>query len=92
MIGYTFGFINSFIWNKFWTFKSKNFQTKEAVLFIFVFLISYAIQFILLLFLKEVIHIKVELAQILAMIFYTIINFLGNKYLTFKKKEKECQA
>jgi len=43
-IGYIIGVINSFIWNKKWTFKTKNSLKSEFLKFIVVFIISYFIK------------------------------------------------
>ena len=83
-VGYLFGFINSFILNKIWTFKSKKSIGRESFFFVLIFVICYLLQLALLVILKEKLQIKPEYAQIIAMGFYTVINFLGNKYITFK--------
>ncbi len=83
-VGYLFGFINSFFLNKIWTFKSKESIGKESFFFILIFIICYSIQLVFLIILKEIILVKPEFAQIIAMGFYTVMNFLGNKYITFK--------
>ena len=83
-IGYVLGFINSFIMNKSWTFKSKKPFAREGAFFLLMFGICYILQFAFLVFLKEKVGIAPEFAQIIAMIFYAIINFAGNKLITFK--------
>lgn len=83
-VGYLFGFVNSFILNKIWTFKSKKSIGRESFFFVLIFVICYLFQLLLLVILKEKLQIKPEYAQIIAMGFYTVINFLGNKYITFK--------
>nr|MDA3813354.1 GtrA family protein [Candidatus Cloacimonadota bacterium] len=83
-IGYLFGFINSFTLNKIWTFKSKKSIKRESSYFILIFIICYSIQLIILILLKEKLLVKPQYAQIIAMGFYTLINFMGNKYITFK--------
>ncbi|GIX41674.1 MAG: polysaccharide biosynthesis protein GtrA [Leptospiraceae bacterium] len=83
-IGYIAGFINSFIMNKFWTFKSKGNVFKESIWFIIVFLISYGIQLIVLYYLHGILNYNENLSQILSMIVYTVVNFLLNKFLTFR--------
>ena len=83
-VGYLFGFINSFILNKIWTFKSKKSIGSESFFFVLIFIICYSLQLILLVILKEKLQIMPEYAQIISMIFYSIINFSGNKFITFK--------
>ena len=85
-VGYILGFINSFIMNKIWTFESKGNTSKEILSFVLIFLVSYAFQLLLLILIKEKIGISAEIAQVVAMIFYTIISFIGNKSFTFRKE------
>lgn len=83
-VGYIAGFINSFLMNKFWTFQSKGNVLKESYWFIIVFFISYGIQLLILYYLHESLKINENLSQILSMIFYTLVNFILNKFLTFR--------
>lgn len=102
LIGYTVGLINSFLWNKQWTFKSTIDWKSSAMRFLVVFAVCYLLQLMLLLvlnhyyidrppfygFLKPI-FVSFSLSipfyhQMLAMAFYTIINFLINKMYTFK--------
>lgn len=84
-IGYALGFCNSFILNKIWTFRSRKPFTREGFFFILMFAICYSLQFAFLIFLKEKLAVPADSAQIIAMIFYAIINFTGNKFITFKR-------
>jgi len=85
IVGYILGLINSFILNKIWTFKSRATAGKEGIRFVLVFGICYLIQLAALIFLKEKVGVTKELAQLLAMIIYTMLNFTGNKLYTFRK-------
>jgi len=89
IIGYSLGLINSFIFNKLWTFKSTKSAKKEIIPFIFIFAISYFFQLIILILMKEYMSINVDLAQIISTVFYTIINFFGNRIYTFSHVEIE---
>lgn len=82
-ISYAIGISISFFLNKFWTFKAKGTFWAEALLFILVCVIAYFIQFSFLIFFKEALHLHFYLAQLMAMGFYTLSNFLGHKYFTF---------
>jgi putative flippase GtrA len=85
--GYIAGLLNSFIWNKQWTFKSSDAWVGSAIRFGLVFGICYVLQLGLLLYLKRHLSIDPFYNQVLAMIFYTAINFLMNKYFTFKEQK-----
>jgi len=85
VIGYILGFINSFILNKFWTFKSQKNIFKESFLFILVFVISYLVNFIILIVLVENLYVNKNFALLGGMICYTFVNYSLNKIITFKK-------
>ena len=87
IIGYVIGVINSYIFNKIWTFQSKKKSLIEFVLFTAVFLFSLLIQLALYSFLKEKLFIQKNISFAIAMVFYTVINFSLNKFITFKKIE-----
>ena len=91
VIGQIVGLTNSYFWNKFFTFESKQKSKAEVVRFVsvygLVFLIDYLMKFLLTNF---------ALNQIMVAIFTTfvimIISFVGQKFFVFrhrKKKEEE---
>ncbi|CAK7013698.1 MAG: hypothetical protein PARBA_00565 [Parabacteroides sp.] len=83
--GYVAGVLNSFIWNKQWTFQSSAGWISSAVRFGVVFGICYLLQLGFLMFvLMPYVPIDPYYNQLIAMAFYTMINFLMNKFYTFK--------
>ena len=83
MIGYVLGLVNSFLWNKTWTFRSTGSLGRESVAFLAVFGVSYAIQLGALVLLKETCNLHVEVAQVVSMVIFSAVNFLGNKFFSF---------
>jgi putative flippase GtrA len=83
-ISYVLGLVNSFFFNKNWTFGSGGFKVKELALFLAVFLVSYGVQFAFFALMHHL-GIREEIAQLLGMIVYTGIGFFGNKFFTFRK-------
>ena len=83
-VGYVLGFINSFVLNKVWTFRSKGKVLAESILFIAVFLVCYLLQLAALGVLTDWFRVNLAIAQILAFAVYTGFNFLGNKLVTFR--------
>ncbi|MDR1203452.1 MAG: GtrA family protein [Tannerellaceae bacterium] len=83
--GYIAGVLNSFILNKQWTFKSSNSWISSAIRFGIVFGICYLFQLGLLLYLNKRLSIDQYYNQLIAMAFYMVINFLMNKFYTFKE-------
>ncbi|MCX7820487.1 MAG: GtrA family protein [Brevinematales bacterium] len=85
ILSYILGVMNSFIFNKLWTFKSHGFKYKEIFLFLVVFLISFAIQYVVSVLLKYQFKIDPFISYLVGNIVYTLVNFLGNKFLTFNE-------
>lgn len=85
--GYAAGVLNSFIWNRKWTFGSSDAWLWSAIRFGFSFGICYLLQLSLLIYLNNNLSIDHYYNQVIAMVFYTSINFLMNKYFTFKKQK-----
>lgn len=83
--GYAVGLLNSFVWNKQWTFRGTSAGWRNsAIRFGAVFGICYSLQLGVLMYLNQVLDIDPYYNQLLAMAFYTVINFLMNKFYTFK--------
>jgi putative flippase GtrA len=87
-IGYAAGMLNSFVWNRQWTFRSKESWLASGLRFFAVFLLSYALQLGVFLLLRRYLSIDPYCNQLLAMTVYTLANFLLNKYVTFKSYPK----
>ncbi len=84
-VGYVAGFINSFIMNKFWTFKANQTSTiRQFLRFSAVFAVCYLLQLGFVILLVEKLSINKDISQLLGMIFYTLIGFIFNKIFTFK--------
>lgn len=85
ILGYIAGLVNSFVWNRKWTFSS-NSKIKDTVFkFIITFVISYLLQLGNLYLLLNYTNIDAYYCQLLSIVVYTCINFVLNKYYTFKK-------
>jgi putative flippase GtrA len=97
--GFIVGVINSFIWNRLWTFQSKKKWKRDFIRFIIAFLICFIPQLLLVNFLNTHINgsdfrfiigdqpLVVSFAytcQLIGIVFYTSLNFLCNKYYTFR--------
>ena len=88
IIGYIVGLTNSFVWNRRWTFKhTENFKV-TILKFIVIFAISYLFQLGNLYVLLHFTSIDSYVCQLLSIVVYTSINFLLNKYYTFKDNTK----
>ncbi len=85
IIGYIVGLINSFVWNRKWTFESNSSLRNTIFKFIITFAISYLVQLGNLYLLLHFTLIDPYFSQLLSIVVYTIINFTLNKFYTFKK-------
>lgn len=85
VVGYVAGVLNSFIWNKQWTFRSSAGWVGSAVRFGAVFGVCYLLQLGLLVYVL-IPHFSFGsyYNQLIAMAFYTVINFVMNKLYTFR--------
>ena len=84
VLGYGCGIVNSFIWNRRWTFRSKKNPKPQILLFFLMFGVSYGLNLGATVICVEVIGIPPNIAQLVGIFFYTISNFFGNKYVTFR--------
>ena len=84
LLGYIAGVLNSFIWNKKWTFQDTQLWYRSAFRFGLAFAICYTLQYSLVLFLNEYLPIDHLYNHYIGMLFYMVINFLANKFYAFK--------
>lgn len=83
--GYLAGVINSFIWNKMWVFQTRGTNVyKEILSFFVVFAFCYFVQFIAFRFMLYEMQCNDYIAQLIGMFVYTILNFLLNRFISFK--------
>ncbi|MDR3128697.1 MAG: GtrA family protein [Tannerellaceae bacterium] len=88
-VGYAAGVLNSFVWNRQWTFRSKESWVASGLRFFAVFLVCYVLQLCILLLLRHHLSMDPYYNQLFAMGVYTLANFVLNKYVTFKSYEKQ---
>ncbi len=76
---------HSFLWNKYFTFKSKEKPAKELPRFILVYAISYVLNMMLLYALIERLKINQYLAGAGGIFITTIISYVGHKKISFRQ-------
>jgi putative flippase GtrA len=85
VISYSCGMVNSYLWNKFWTFKHKKKSGGgEAVKFIVVNIIALGIALVFLYIFKDLMGMHVLVSKVFATGFSVVVNFVGNKFWVFK--------
>jgi putative flippase GtrA len=75
---------HSYLWNKFWTFKSNGNLFKEFIKFNSVYFLVFVVNAITLFFLVEIFNFDPKVGQLFALPIITIISFTGHKYWSFK--------
>ena len=87
LISYCAGLLNSYLLNKFWTFRSGE-QTSALLIikFIVVNIIALGVNLLIIALCFRICQLNEYLSQLIALIFSTLINFIGNRYLVFSKK------
>jgi putative flippase GtrA len=88
IVGYIVGLLNSFVWNRKWTFQSTQDWKPDFLRFIAAFLVCYIPQLLLVMLLNKHSGIMPYFCQLTGIVFYTVCNFLFNKYYTFREIEK----
>ena len=96
-LGYGAGFVNSFVWNKFWVFRSHSGVMSEALRFCLCFAACYLLQFFVTWIITDhsvlgdmefliwrIAFTGYGLATLIGMCVYTLANFILNRAFTFK--------
>lgn len=87
VISYSCGMTNSYLWNKFWTFKSQRpIHLFEVVRFVLVNLTSLGVALVLLALLRERRGWGAAESKALATLGSLLVNFLGNKLWVFRER------
>ena len=81
---YFIGFLMSLYFNAKWTFKSKVNDLRNISLFTIVFWGSYGVQYVVFRLLTEFANIDPKISQLGALVVFTGLNFILNKYITFQ--------
>lgn len=83
-IGYIIALCIAFILNKYFVFNVKNTQIKHFLMFIIAFIVAFFINVIVLSLFLNVLNLYPAIAQIFAMISYTVSFYIFNKFIVFK--------
>ena len=86
IIAHIIGVTHSYVWNKYWTFKSDGIQINEFVKFNSVYVIVFVVNAITLIFLVDTLNFNPKIAQLFVLPIITIISFTGHKYWSFSGK------
>lgn len=85
VMGYCCGLLNSYLMNRKWTFNSGAVaKQNEIIKFLVVNVTALGINVASLRLLVESLGIKPEISQLASIGFSLVVNFIGNKYWTFR--------
>ena len=79
------GVLHSYLWNRYFTFRSKEKAGTELIKFISVYLLSYVIGTCTLYLFNHYLHISPYLAGLINLVITTLISYFGHKNFSFKK-------
>ena len=85
VIGYAVGTVHSYIWNKFFTFKSKEKSVSEFLRFVMVCVVQYGVNYGLTLLAKQFIDMHF-IYTIAVTLICMVISFIGHSLFSFGKK------
>jgi putative flippase GtrA len=98
LVGYVAGVINSFVWNRLWTFRYSGAWLTSALRFFAVFGFCYLLQLAFVSYLNDgalvidfhIIGIHLTSDQcnfVIGMVVYNVLFFLLSKFITFKEQK-----
>lgn len=85
VIGYAIGTVHSYLWNKFFTFKSKEKSFAEFLRFVCVCVVQYAVNYGLTLLAKQFIDMHF-VYTVAVTIVCMVISFIGHSVFSFGKR------
>jgi Predicted membrane protein len=85
ILSYIIGTTNSYLWNKFFTFKSSKKSISEVLRFISVYVVSLLINLGLLKMLVDYIGVDETIAGIPTLFVTTLVSYFGHRFFSFRK-------
>lgn len=89
LVSQVLGLLNSYFWNKHFTFESKKKSKMEVFKFILVYLVAFAVDYVLKLVLRKSTPLNELLIALITTITTMIISFVGQKVFVFKFKKQK---
>lgn len=83
-VGTIAGIINSYFWNKYFTFKSKKKSIRETLKFLIVYFVQYLSNLLIIHLCINYLGISAELAGIVAIGIGLFISYFGHKFWSFR--------
>jgi putative flippase GtrA len=86
VISHILGVTHSYIWNKWWVFKSNKNLIIEFLKFNSVYAAVFFSNALVLIFFVNVLNLDPRIGQLIALPMITMISFTGHKYWSFRKR------
>ena len=80
------GVFHSYLWNRYFTFKSKDKALNEIIRFISVYIVSFLLSNIILYIFVSKFGINKYLGGLINLAITTLISWFGHKYFSFRKR------
>lgn len=91
ILSHIIGVTHSFLWNKFWVFKSKQFKILEFAKFNLVYLFVLLANMVTLYISVSIFTFNPKITQLAILPLITLISYAGQKYFSFRQiTEKNC--
>lgn len=85
VISHILGVTHSYIWNKYWIFKSDKILLNEFLKFNSVYVAVFLTNALVLIFFVNALDLDPRIGQLIALPVVTMISFAGHKYWSFRK-------
>jgi putative flippase GtrA len=85
IISHIIGVTHSYIWNKYWIFKSEKILINEFLKFNSIYAAVFLTNVLVLVFFVNVMNFDPRIGQLIALPIVTMISFAGHKYWSFRK-------
>jgi putative flippase GtrA len=82
------GILNSYVWNKLFTFKAKQKCKSEVAKFLVVYFVQYLSNLLIIYLCVTYIGVSAELSGIPSIAIGVFISYFGHKFWTFKRKKE----
>jgi putative flippase GtrA len=87
VIAHFIGVTHSYLWNKYWTFRTQKNQLAEFIRFNMVYLVVLIANILILGFLVDTLKYNPRIGQIIVLPITTMISYFGHKYWSFSTKK-----
>ncbi len=89
LAGYTAGGVNSYFWNKFFTFEVKGKSLSEVVRFFILFVVQVTLSYALQELFIEIFDVNTYVAALVTTLITMVLSYFGQKMFAFRTNKKK---